>query len=236
MSVAKTTLTIGASILAISLAGAVHADTKGPSTSVPAAKNEVSAGVSGAARLETAYRLAAYGREKSDPQALILSAKMMNEVGAQSTEIKGATTTGGVADAKAKTAKPATSATSLLDEAEGLARGDQAVLTQIAEVRASAQKGFVGGVRRTVIRIPARSVWSWTGTAIAGQQAIAIANGDGDTDIDMKVYDNNGNLVCQDVLNDYTPACQWTPAWSGNFTLQVVNNGSVYSDTVFVTN
>lgn len=236
MSVAKTTLTIGASILAIAMASAVHADTKALSTSVPATKTEVSAGVSGAAKLETAYRLAAYGREKSDPQALILSAKMMNEVGAQSAELKGATTTGAAADAKSKTAKPPVTATTLLDEAEGLARGDQAVLTQIAEVRASAQKGFVGGVRRTVIRIPARSVWSWTGAAIAGQQAIAIANGDGDTDIDMKVYDNNGNLVCQDVLNDYTPACQWTPAWSGNFTLQVVNNGSVYSDTVFVTN
>jgi len=236
MSVAKTTLTIGASILAIAMASAVHADTKAPSTDGPTTKTEVSAGVSGAAKLETAYRLAAYGRDKSDPQALILSAKMMNEVGAQSAELKGATTSGGAPDAKTKTAKPPATAASLLDEAEGLARGDQAVLTQIAEVRASAQKGFVGGVRRTVIRIPARSVWSWTGTAVAGQQAIAIANGDGDTDIDMKVYDNNGNLVCEDVLNDYTPACQWTPAWSGNFTLKVVNNGSVYSDTVFVTN
>ena len=236
MSVAKTTLSIGASLVALAMASAVQAGPTAPSTTVPTTKTEVSAGVSGAAKLETAYRLAAYGRDKSDPQALILSAKMMNEVGAQSAEIKGTTSTDGPPHANTKTAKPLVTAASLLDEAEGLARGDQAVLTQIAEVRASAQKGFVGGVRRTVIRIPARSVWSWSGTAIAGQQAIAIANGDGDTDIDMKVFDNNGNLVCQDVLNDYTPACQWTPAWSGNFTLQVVNNGSVYSDTVFVTN
>lgn len=235
MTGVKNTLAIGAAFVALAAAGAVYADAAKPAAAPAAAKTETSAGVSGAAKLETAYRLAAYGREKSDPQALILSAKMMNEVGAQDAEIKG-TTTGGAADTGTKTAKPAMSASSLLDEAEALARGDEAVLTQIAEVRASAQKGFVGGVRRSVLRLPARSVWSWTGTAIAGQQAIAVAQGDGDTDIDMKVYDGNGNLICQDVLNDYTPACQWTPAWTGNFTLQLINNGGVYSDTVFVTN
>jgi hypothetical protein len=230
MSRVKNILVMGVASLVLAAAGSVSAaDTAAP------AKAETSAGVSGAAKLETAYRLAAYGREKSDPQALILSAKMMNEVGAASADLKGEIK-GAAADASAKKAKPETTAASLLDEAEGLARGNEAVLTQIAEVRASAQKGFVGGVRRTVLRLPARSVWSWTGTAVAGQQAIAIAQGDGDTDIDMKVFDGNGNVVCQDTLNDYTPACQWTPAWTGNFTLQLINNGGVYSDTVFVTN
>lgn len=232
MSGVKKTLATGASIVALVVAGSVMA--AAPQVT-PGVKAETSAGVSGASKLETAYKLAAYGREKSDPQALILSAKLMNEVGAQSAKVKGVTT-GGPSDAGAKTPKPETTAKSLLDEAEGLARGDAGVLAQIAEVRASAQKGFVGGVRRSVIRIPARSVWTWTGTAVAGQQAIAIAQGDGDTDVDMKVYDGSGNLVCEDVLNDYTPACQWTPAWSGAFTLKIVNNGNVYTDTTFVTN
>jgi hypothetical protein len=226
---------VGVAISALAAGSVYAAAATTPSTTVPAAKPETSAGVSGAAKLETAYRLAAYGREKSDPQALILAAKMMNEVGASKAELKGVTT-GGAPDAKPKTAKPEMTAASLLDEADGLARGDQAVLTQIAEVRASAQKGFVGGVRRSVVRLQARSVWSWTGTAVAGQQAIAIAQGDGDTDIDMKILDAGGHVVCQDVLTDYTPACQWTPAWTGNFTLQLINNGSVYSDTVLITN
>lgn len=232
MSGVKKTLAMSASIVVMAVAGSVMA--AAPAVT-PGVKPETSAGVSGASKLETAYRLAAYGREKSDPQALILSAKLMNEVGAQAADIKGQTT-GAAADAGSKTPKPETTAKSLLDEAEGLARGDAGVLSQIAEVRASAQKGFVGGVRRSVIRIPARSVWTWSGTAVAGQQAIAIAQGDGDTDVDMKVYDQSGNLVCEDVLNDYTPACQWTPAWSGTFTLKLVNNGNVYTDTTFVTN
>jgi hypothetical protein len=235
MSSVKSTLTIGASLIALAVAGSVLAADKAPPATVPGAKAETSAGVQGATKLETAYRLAAYGREKSDPQALILAAKMMNEVGAQKADVKGVTT-GGAADASTKAAKPETTAASLLDEAEALARGDAGVTTQIAEVRASAQKGFVGGVRRSVLRLPARSVFTWTGTAIAGQQAIAIAQGDGDTDIDMKVYDGGGNLICSDTRGDYTPACQWTPAWTGNFTLQLINNGVVYSDTVFVTN
>jgi len=234
MSGIKTTLPIPASVLALATAGGALA--AGPAATVPATKPEVSAGMTGAAKLETAYRLAAYGREKSDPQALILSAKMLNEVGAQAGDVSGATTTGGVADTTPKTAKPELTAALLLNEAEALARGDEAVLSEIAEVRASAQKGFVGGVRRSVIRLQARSVWTWTGTAVSGQPAIAIAQGDGDTDIDMKVFDGNGNLICSDTLNDYTPACRWTPAWTGRFTLQLINNGGVYSDTVLVTN
>ncbi|CAN1503330.1 hypothetical protein MCEMIH16_00567 [Caulobacteraceae bacterium] len=236
MSGVKSTLAITASILALATAGAATAQASGPAATAPTTKAEVSAGVTGAAKIETAYRLAAYGREKSDPQALILSAKMLNEVGAQAGDLTGATTTGGVADSAAKKAKPEIAPALLLDEAEALARGNEAVLTQIAEVRASAQKGFIGGVRRSVIRLQARSVWTWTGTAVAGQPAIAIAQGDGDTDIDMKVYDGSGNLICQDTLNDYTPACRWTPAWTGRFTLQLINNGGVYSDTVLVTN
>lgn len=234
MSGVKNSLAITASVLALAMAGSALA--AGPAATAPATKPEASAGLTGAAKIETAYRLAAYGREKSDPQALILSAKMLNEVGAQAGDVSGATTTGGVADTAPKTAKPELTAALLLNEAEALARGDEAILSEIAEVRASAQKGFVGGVRRSVIRLQARSVWTWSGTAVSGQPAIAIAQGDGDTDIDMKVFDGSGNLICQDTLNDYTPACRWTPAWTGRFTLQLINNGGVYSDTVLVTN
>jgi hypothetical protein len=221
----------GVAVSALFIGSSVYAAT----SAAPAEKKTQSEAMSGAAKLETAYKLAAYGREKSDPQALILAAKMMNEVGAQKADIKGEIK-GGQADAKAKTAKPETTAASLLDEAEGLARGDAGVTSQIAEVRASAQKGFVGGPRRTVIRLPARSAWTWSGAAVSGEQAIAIAQGDGDTDVDMKVFDGSGNLVCEDVLTDYTPACQWTPAWTGTFSVQLINNGNVYTDTVFVTN
>lgn len=229
----RTLLAMSAAVGALAVAGSVGAANT-PAAAAPAAKTE-DAAIAGAAKLETAYRLVAYGREKSDPQALILAAKMMNEVGSQAGDAKG-TVKGGDASKDTKTAKPELTAASLLDEAEGLARGDEAVSTQIAAVRASAQKGFVGGPRRSVIRIPARSVWSWTGSAKAGEQAIAIAQGDGDTDLDMKVYDGNGNLVCEDTLLDYTPACQWTPAWTGSFRLELINNGNVYTDTVFVTN
>jgi hypothetical protein len=53
--------------------------------------------------------------------------------------------------------------------------------------------------------------------------------GDGDGDIDCWLYDQNNNLVSQDV--DATDTCYLTanPIWTGAFKLRVKNNGSVAS-------
>jgi hypothetical protein len=54
-------------------------------------------------------------------------------------------------------------------------------------------------------------------------------SGDGDTDLDLFIYDENGVLIDSDT--DYGDECVVTvvPNWTGRFTIQIRNLGSVYN-------
>jgi len=54
-------------------------------------------------------------------------------------------------------------------------------------------------------------------------------SGDGDTDLDLYVYDENGNLICSDTDTTDEMLCSWTPRWTGEFRLEIVNLGDVYN-------
>ena len=62
------------------------------------------------------------------------------------------------------------------------------------------------------------------------------ANNDALSLLGLYVYDNNGNLIDKD--DDYTDncVCTWTPRWTGNFRIKIVNRGSVYNRYVLRTN
>jgi hypothetical protein len=66
--------------------------------------------------------------------------------------------------------------------------------------------------------------------------AVITVIGDGDTDLDLYVYDENGNLIEHDA--DYTDDCvvTFTPKWTGNFKIKIVNRGRVYNSYVIRTN
>jgi hypothetical protein len=96
--------------------------------------------------------------------------------------------------------------------------------------------GRVGGPGRKVTSVKARATDTYTITFRGGEQASILVNGDGDTDLDLYVYDENGNLVASDADATDTCLCQWTPRWTGQFTVKVRNRGSVYNRYVLVTN
>ncbi len=56
-----------------------------------------------------------------------------------------------------------------------------------------------------------------------GERAIVRAKAHGD-DIDLMIYDSHDNLVEKDVAKDDVPVCVWTPKWTGQFTIKVINN------------
>ena len=60
--------------------------------------------------------------------------------------------------------------------------------------------------------------------------------GDGDTDLDCFLKDENGNVVANDVDSTDTCLLQMTPKWTGQFHVEVRNNGSVYNSYTIRTN
>lgn len=128
----------------------------------------------------------------------------------------------------------------LLAQAKTYADGDAATLAIIDQVASEAaargNRGAVGGPKYTTEVVRAHSTDRYTISFRAGQTAEVGVSGDGDTDLDLYVYDSNGNLIAKD--DDYTDTCyvSWTPRWTGNFTIKVVNRGGVANRYVILTN
>ena len=94
----------------------------------------------------------------------------------------------------------------------------------------------IGGATRGEYTIAAHSTRTFTRSFYAGEPARVGVHGDGDTDLDLYIYDEAGNLVAVD--DDSTDICyvEWTPRWTGRFTIRIVNRGDVYNDFEIGTN
>jgi hypothetical protein len=89
--------------------------------------------------------------------------------------------------------------------------------------------GAIGGPKFTSTQVLADSSDVFHVSFAGGESATVAISGDGDTDLDLYVYDENGNLVASDLSTSDTAAVSWTPAWSGDFRIEVKNRGSVYN-------
>ncbi|BCM93091.1 hypothetical protein IAD21_04979 [Abditibacteriota bacterium] len=68
-----------------------------------------------------------------------------------------------------------------------------------------------------------------------GEKAMVRAKAHGD-DIDLYIYDTHDNLIEKDVDDDDVPVCIWTPKWTGEFKVKIVNNESRSVDYKLETN
>jgi hypothetical protein len=99
-----------------------------------------------------------------------------------------------------------------------------------------ASAGAVGGPQFGRYRLQAfssrRVSINFYGNHVAG----ILIHGAGHADLDMLVYDEFGNLVAKD--DDSTDGCyvEWTPRWTGRYTLCILNHGPVHSEFEIVTN
>jgi hypothetical protein len=124
-------------------------------------------------------------------------------------------------------------------DAKQFADGDETLLKLIAQVEgdaSGAHRGAVNGPRKGYYSVSAGCYNDFDVNFVKGKLAEVLVSGDGDTDLDLYVYDSNGNLIDKDA--DYTDDCYvcWVPAWTGRFTIRVVNRGGVYNSYVIVTN
>lgn len=220
-------------LLSVNALAAEEAKEKG-ANSDPEAKPPVTEAVTAAQNLALAGQLVTYGDQAKDPLALILAAKIMKSTPTQAAEHpkQGETVP---ADAK-KEGGNKRNVSEILNRAKALAAGRQDLLAMIADVDAMTAKGRIPGPGSISTAIVAGGADQFNIRFRGGESAIVVAEGDGDTDLDLYVYDENGHSICQDTDYSDTVICEWTPRWTGNFTVRVVNRGSVYNRYVLVTN
>lgn len=132
----------------------------------------------------------------------------------------------------------------LLDEASEMADGDENLNGVIEDTRTRLQRaarrggtmGAVGGPQRGVHRIDARSIRTFKQRFVGGELARVGINGDNDTDLDLYIYDQNGNRIGSSTSYGDYEVVTWTPRWTGEFTVRVVNLGYVWNRAVIWTN
>jgi len=173
----------------------------------------------------TAAELAAWGRRRGDPGALILAARMLGEVPMRQGEGEAAFLT----------------PDRLLDEAAALSLGQPAWLDAIERVREHGLRGvdsspFGEGPIFTVKEVRARAVYGFEVEARGGEVLRVAAIGDGDTNIDLSMRDDQGSVLCRDGSGDHYPVCTVVPRQAGRVRIDIINRGDIWTKVQILSN
>lgn len=249
MKTGKTIKTLAAAAALASLAGAsAVAQTGTPAaaagertgTNVAERAGTESPAARGVVLARDALALAQRARASRDALAMLVAANELRAAGTQAGEgpqTTAAANPGAMAAAEgAAPTTPAPTAASLYAEARQLAAGDRDLLRRIDRAERTQARGLVGGPVTFVRDISANSTLRWQVMARGGEVWRVGAMGDGDTDVDIRVIDENGNVVCQDLGMSSTALCTVNPRWTGPFTVEIINWGRVWTRTVIASN
>lgn len=202
----------------------------------PEVKGETSESL---AAVKLANQILRYGYENKSTLALLDALQIFSE---NPTQALNATKEGTAVDeskSHGKKAKVSFEYDSVLADAKAFADGDPNLLALIDNIDAEAkgaQRGNINGPSRDYSAVNGDSHVDYIASFVANQLAEVLVSGDGDTDLDLYVYDSNGNLISCDT--DYSDDCyvRWVPAWTGRYTIRIVNRGPVYNRFVILTN
>jgi hypothetical protein len=222
---ARKFLLVGTALLTATCAGARAYAAPGadpaPAASAPAADPF--------AQAIAAQAVASFARRQQDPQAMIVAARMLQEVPFH--------------DAAATQARvaPAFSPQGLYDEAKVLAKGDPMLLAQIRVGESSGSRGvlssaFGTGLLRLVREVAARGTYRFDVDAVGGQILRVGAIGDIGTNMLLRLVDGAGHILCQDDSGSYAPVCAMTPRATGRFAVEIANRSAKASSTVILSN
>ena len=186
--------------------------------------------------LRAAAEFSKFGYAYKDALSLIQAARLSKIYDFTCVECTKAATGGKpVCDTGKKSGQVSLDPSKLLTDAKTMAGSDGVLLALIDDVDRDV-RGASGGPKYANSRVEAHDYDIYNVTFRSGETAIVTVIGDGDTDLDLYVYDSNGNLIDSD--NDYTDncVCTWTPRWTGNFRIKIVNRGNVYNRYILRTN
>ena len=191
------------------------------------------------AAVKLANQVLRYGYENKSTLALLDALQILSE---NPTQALKAQREGEAVDESANNGKKAAvhfDYETVLADAKAFADGDPNLLALIDNIDAEAkgaQRGNINGPSRDYYAVNGNSYIDYTASFVANQLAEVLVSGDGDTDLDLYVYDSNGNLIARDT--DYSDDCyvRWIPAWTGRYTIRIVNRGPIYNRFVILTN
>ena len=209
-----------AAALLLGIAGSVDARQDEP-VQTPAAR--------GVTQVLTAAELAEWGRDRGDPGALIMAARLLAEVPLRQ------------ADGEGEAEAPFLTAASLLDEAAAMAGDNTSLIDAIDRLRDPLTRGvrsstFGAGPVLTVKSLRARERWAFEVEARGGEILRVAAIGDGDTTIDLVIRDARGDVVCRDGFGDHYPVCTVSPRAGGRMQIDIVNRGEVWTKVQVLSN
>lgn len=181
--------------------------------------------------------LSKYGYANKDALSLIQAARLSKQLGftveerkkAENEEMRPAP------EGDKKVGQVSLDPTKLLADAKAMAGDDGVLLALIDDVNSNV-RGTVGGPKYASSYVYAGDTDVYNVSFRGGEIAIVTVIGDGDTDLDLYVYDNNGNLIASDTDYSDDCVCTWTPRWTGNFRIKIVNRGRVYNSYLLRTN
>ncbi|MEZ5666727.1 MAG: hypothetical protein R3F55_04685 [Alphaproteobacteria bacterium] len=183
--------------------------------------------------LTLAQQLAIYGVENQDAMSLIVAAQIMDKYLLSDSDVQPRDNNGAVPDG---TAPIIASVGDMLTAARDLAGDRQDLLAMIDDIEQGGSRGSVYGEGSYEDWIGPYDSVAYDEGFFGNEQAIVTLNGWDDTDLDLYVYDEYGNLICQSVGYSSSEYCEWTPRWTGNFTVVVYNNGGIENSYSLWTN
>lgn len=186
----------------------------------------------GVARLVLAHQLYALGRANKDPLTVLNAARLAASVTLTDTPRTHETSGDPAPIAATNTATPA----NMFEIATTLAAENEALLDLID---ASSQElnfaPLATAISTASTLTPMQSdIWPqpFYGASLAEIAILADEN----SNLDLKVADEHGNLVCQDIGPSDTAYCSFYPAQNGTFLITISNTGTSANSYLLLTN
>ena len=180
--------------------------------------------------LQAAYTLAEYGYATESASALIEAAEILSQVETQ--PLKGKNTKAGESAQPEQSTGHEYTASKLIEDGIQLAGKDKTLLAWAQKVKKGIRPATRGATRGPQYDMDCArgngGSFRYTIYFDGGRYAsVSVRSLDG-CDYDLYVYDENGNLIDQDV--SYSPSAYvgFTPRWTGPFSI-VVKNRSRYA-------
>jgi hypothetical protein len=213
-------------------------DKKGPNVQEPVKAVKESDKTSALQDLELAARLIQYGRSQKHAESLLIAAQIIHKTPTEKLDA-GFEVQGGKDNASAPPAKEDDSPKALVAEAQKLSDSPhvESLAAATSNILEESPRGAAGGPKTDNFVIQAFETVTWRPIAFVGlQPAVIHINNRVFGAMVLEVIDEFGNVVARDNIPGTYFRVQWTPAFTGPFTIRLRNIDSIAFHCTVLTN